>query len=205
MKWIPATFLAVVFLPVVVVVAALVFLDTADLTQHREFIAEQISRIAGRRLGLNGEVELNISSTPSIVITDVVLANAPWAAKPEMLTIDRIEAGIDLLPLLHGDIHILSFHLLGASLLLETSSNGSGNWVLVDSADHADVDVSGASAEMKLPWISDLTINDAELTYRDGQTGKEDHRKNRSRHAWRSRSAFADHHRHRRAGKQQSG
>ena len=174
MKWIPATFLAVVFLPVIVVVAALVFLDTADLTQHREFIAEQISRIAGRRLSLNGDVELNISSTPSIVITDVVLANAPWAAKPEMLTIDRIEAGIDLLPLLHGDIHILSFHLLGVRLLLETSSNGSGNWVLVDSADHADVDASGASAEMKLPWISDLIINDAELTYRDGQTGKED-------------------------------
>ena len=172
-KWILNSLFAIIFLPIFVLAATLIFLSTADLTQHRDFIAENISKIMGRRLSLNGELELSISSIPSIVVTDIVLANAPWASTSEMLSIHRIEASIELLPLLHGDIHIPRFHLQGVKSLLETNASGLSNWVLVEPADDVGADDTVMSGEMKLPWIGDMLISEVEFNYRDGQTGKE--------------------------------
>ena len=178
-KWILTSLLAIIILPIIVIAAVLIFLASADLTQHRDFIAENISKITGRRLSLNGEIELNLSSTPSIVISDIVLANAPWASEPEMLSVDRIAASIELSPLLHGNIHIPTIQLQGVKALLETSASGLSNWLLVEPADaEADADVVDADdtttpGEMKLPWVGELSIGDVVFNYRDAQTGKE--------------------------------
>ena len=173
-KWILTSLLAIIILPIIVIAAVLIFLASADLTQHRDFIAESISKITGRRLSLNGQLELNLSSIPSLVVTDIVLANAPLASEPEMLSVDRIAASIELSPLLHGNIHIPTFHLQGVNALLETSASGLSNWLLVEPADDdVDVDDTTTSGEMKLPWIGELSIGDVVLNYRDAQTGKQ--------------------------------
>ena len=173
MKWILISLSAVVLLPILLFVSVLFYLDSADLSQHRDVIAEQVSKLAGRRLSLGGELDLNISMTPSIVITDIALANAAWASEPEMLTIQRVEAEIDLSALLHGDIHILRFHVQDVKSLLETNADGLGNWVLVETGD-ADVvtDEAGKTGELKLPWIGDAFIGDVEFIYHDGQSGQ---------------------------------
>ena len=172
--WILTSLLAIIILPVIVMVAVLIFLDRADLTQHRDFIADSVSKIVGRRLSLNGEIDLDLSLTPSIVVTDIVLVNAPWATEPEMLSVHRIAVSIELSPLLHGDIHIPTFHLQGVKALLETSASGLSNWELQAPADDSEVadDDNTASGGMKLPWIGDLSIGDVAFTYRDAQTGK---------------------------------
>ncbi len=178
-KWILTSFLAVIMLPIIVMAAVLIFLASADLTQHREFIADSISKVAGRRLSLNGELELNLSMTPSIVVTDIALANAPWSSEPEMLTVDRIAASIELSPLLRGDIHIPTFHLQGVKSLLETSTDGNTNWVLSESTEDdvdaydVDADDTATSGELNLPWIGELSINDVSFDYNDAQTGKQ--------------------------------
>jgi len=173
MKWILISLSAVVLLPVLLLVVVLVFLDSSDLSQHRDVIAEQVSKMAGRRLSLDGELDLNLSMTPSIVVTRIALANAPWASEPEMLTIQHVEAEIELLPLLHGDIHILRFHLKDVKALLETNADGLGNWVLAEPGDD-DVDAGdvGKSGGLKLPWLGDVFIGDVEFSYHDGQTGQ---------------------------------
>lgn len=169
MKWILILLSAVVLLLVVV----LFYLDSADLSQHRDIIAEQVSKLVGRNLSLNGEFDLNISMTPSIIISDITLANASWASEPEMLTIQRVEAEIELPALLHGNIHVPRFHVQGVKSLLETDANGLGNWVLAQPGDEAiDADEAGKSGELKLPWIGDAFIGDVELAYHDGQSGQ---------------------------------
>ncbi len=173
MKWILISLSAVVLLPILLFVAVLFYLDSADLSQHRDVIAEQVSKLAGRRLSLGGELDLNISMTPSIVISDIALANAAWASEPEMLTIQRVEAEIDLSALLHGDIHILRFHVEDVKSLLETNADGLGNWVLAQPGDdEVDADDTGKTGELKLPWIGDAFIGDVEFTYHDGQSGQ---------------------------------
>ena len=173
-RWVLISLFTIIFLPVLAIIAVLIFLSTADLTQHRDFIADNVSKIAGRGLSLNGELELNISSISSIVVTDIVLANAAWASTPEMLSIDRIEASIDLPSLLHGDIHIPRFYLQGVKALMETNASGLSNWIMAEPSDDVAVaDDTLTTGEMKLPWIGDASIRDVKLTYRDGQTGRE--------------------------------
>ena len=173
MKWILISLSAVVLLPILLFVSVLVYLDNADLSQHRDVIAEQVSKLAGRRLSLGGELDLNLSMTPSIVISDIALANAAWASEPEMLTIQRVDAQIDLSALLHGDIHILRFHVEDVKSLLETNADGLGNWVLVEAGDdEVDSDDTGKTGELRLPWIGDAFIGDVEFIYRDGQSGQ---------------------------------
>ena len=173
MKWILIPLSAVVLLPVLLLVVVLVFLNSSDLSQHRDVIAEQVSKMAGRRLSLDGELDLNLSMTPSIVVTRIALANAPWASEPEMLTIQHVEAEVELLPLLHGDIHILRFHLKDVKALLETNADGLGNWVLAEPGDD-DVDAGdvGKAGGLKLPWLGDVFIGDVEFSYLDGQSGQ---------------------------------
>jgi hypothetical protein len=173
LKWILATLSAFILLPVLLLIAVLVFLDTADLNRHRDFIAGQVSALMGRRLSLDGELELNLGEKTSVLITDIALANASWASKPEMLSIERMEAEIELLPLLRGDIHIPRFHVHGVKTSLETSQEGSGNWVM--SQPQVDDDVPAGdrgAADLKLPWLGDVQLSGIEVIYLDGQTGQ---------------------------------
>jgi len=172
-KWILISLAVVILLPVVLLIIGVVVLNTADLKEHRDTIAEHISQTTGRQLNLNGELELNISTISSIVVTDIALANATWASEPEMLTIRRVEARIMLLPLLTGKIHIPHFHLEGVKALAETNASGISNWILTEAVDdEVEVDEADAPGALKLPWIGDMNIVDVEFNYHDGQTGK---------------------------------
>ena len=174
-KWILISLTVVILLPVILLIISVVFLNTADLKEHRDTIAEHISQAAGRQLSLNGEFELNISTKFSIVVTDITLANATWASEPEMLAIQRVEAEVMLLPLLSGKVYIPRFHLEGVKALAETNASGISNWILTDAVDdevEVESDDADASGAMKLPWIGDMYISDVEFNYHDGQTGK---------------------------------
>lgn len=172
-KWILISLAVVILLPVMLLVSGVVFLNTTDLKEHRGAIAEHISQATGRQLSLNGELELNISTKLSIVVTDMSLANATWASEPEMLTLKRVEAEMMLLPLLTGKIHIPRFHLEGVKALAETNASGISNWMFTESVeDEVEVDDADATGALKLPWIGDMNIVDVEFNYHDGQTGK---------------------------------
>ena len=174
-KGILISLIAVIMLPVVLTGAALVYLKSADLAQHRELIAGQISKVVGRQLSLDGELELNLASTTSLLVSDITLANADWASDPVMLKVQRIEAAIELLPLLQGDIRIPRIHINGVEVSLETDASGNGNWVLqppavtVTGTDKADADAAG----FRLPVIGDFAINGLDLAYRDTVSGRQ--------------------------------
>ena len=153
--------MAVVMLPVALMLAALVYLNSADLSQHREFIAGQISNVAGRRLSLDGELDLNLASTTSLLVSDISLANADWASDPAMLKVQRIEVEIEIAPLLQGEIRIPRVHIEGVEVSLETDASGKGNWVLqppaapVAGRDEADTEAAG----FRMPVIGDFVID----------------------------------------------
>ncbi len=172
-KWILFSLSAVILLPIVLLAVVVIYLGTADLSQHRDLIAQQISKVSGRRFSLNGEFDLNISMTPSVLITKLSFANASWASQPEMLTVERVEAEIELLPLIRGDIHIPHFHLQGVKTIVETDSRGTSNWVLTEpDAEHVDTPRADKGAGFKLPWVGDMQISKVELVYQDGQSGQ---------------------------------
>ena len=172
-KWILITLTVIILLPVTLIIIGIIVLNTTNLNEYRDTITEQVSQAVGRQLNLNGDLELNISTVSSIVVTDITLANATWASEPEMLTIQRLEAEIMLLPLLTGRIHFTRFHLEGVKALAETNASGISNWPLTESADDESVTgEAGTTGALDLFWFDNLYIGDVEFSYHDKQSGQ---------------------------------
>ncbi len=157
----------IVALLVVAAGAGIVLLKNTDFNQYRGLIAEQVSKATGRQLAIAGDFELAVSLIPTAAVADVTLANAPWGSRPEMVRLKRLEAELELLPLLSGEVRLRRVVLVDADILLETDDKGLGNWVFVKAAGEA-----APAGERRLPVVNQVTIEDALVTYRNGVTGK---------------------------------
>lgn len=167
--------IAVVVLVVAVVVAGVAIILSTDFNQYRPLVAEQVKKATGRDLNLAGDLEVALSLVPTVVVNDVSFANAEWGSRPEMVKIDRLEVEMEILPLLSGKIQVKRVVLAGADILLETDAQGTPNWVFASPAGPAaETAPAGPPADGgsgTLPTVNSVSIEDAQLTYRDGQTG----------------------------------
>src|SRR3954466_3320176 len=63
-------------------------------------VQARVKAVTGRDLTVRGTARLSLSMHPRVVLTDVALSNAPWASSKDMLTAERLELAVALLPLL---------------------------------------------------------------------------------------------------------
>lgn len=172
LKWVVG---GILVLLVAVVVAAYAILMTLDLNQYRELIAERIEGATGRKVVIGGPIDLEVSLSPALALSDVSLANASWAKEPQMLSVKRFEAQVELLPLLTKQVQIDRIVLSGAAIQLETDANGVGNWVFAQDGPEPSAPEQPSvaeSGETLIPGIDEVTVEDSVLTYRDGRTGQ---------------------------------
>jgi hypothetical protein len=149
------------------VVALVVFLRSIDLTEHRDLIVDAVREATGRDLVLAGEAKLTVSFTPTVVIGDVSLTNAAWGSGPWMLAAKRVEAQVELLPLLIGKINIKRLVLVEPEVALETDARGRGNWEFESMAE-----AGSGGGDAVIPDVGAMIVSDGRLTYRDGQSGE---------------------------------
>lgn len=148
------------------IVAALVvgvaaFFLTVDVGKYKDVIQDQARAATGREVTI-GDIKLTLSLSPAIVFSDVTLANASWGSRPQMLTLKRLEASTQLLPLLFGTVNINGLKVVEPDAMLETNAQGKGNW---------EFDVPTADGANTVPLnISSLAIEGLKLAYRDGKT-----------------------------------
>src|SRR5260221_88628 len=134
-------------------------------------LAERVKAATGRDFAIAGRLDLKLSLTPTLAVSDLRLANPPGFSRPDMATIAKLEGQIALWPLLSGRVQIERFALNGADIVLETNAQGRGNWVFETiAATPAPASESGRSLTLA---IGALTIGDSALTYRDGHSGAE--------------------------------
>jgi len=174
LKWIVSVLVALV---VAVVVAGYVVLSTMDFDYLRPRIEAEAKSVTGRDLKIAGRISVAPSLTPAIEIDQVSFANAPWGSRPEMVTLDRFEVEVALLPLLSGEIDIRRLVLVKPNILLETDAKGQANWSLEGMAKTAKETAEEAGPEAEttiggLPILQQIVIEDGLLTYRDGATGQ---------------------------------
>ena len=149
---------AVGFLLIATVVAGVAVLMSLDFNEYKGLIAEKAKEATGRELTIAGDLELNISLSPSISVDGVTFSNASWGSAPDMLTLDRFAAEVALVPLLSGDIQVKQVVLQGVDVLLETDSSGVGNWTFGSSDTKSDEETSKDSAT--LPVVHSVRIVD---------------------------------------------
>jgi uncharacterized protein involved in outer membrane biogenesis len=118
-----------VFLIVAVVAAVYVVLATYDYNKLKPRLARMVKEATGRELQLGGEIDLAMGLSPTLVVTDAVLANTSWGSQPQMIKIDKLELQFRLLPLLFKDLNVNRLGLSGARVLLETGPEAQPNWV----------------------------------------------------------------------------
>jgi uncharacterized protein involved in outer membrane biogenesis len=150
----------------VVGAAAAIFaiVNSIDFNAYKDVVTQQVKAATGRDLVLAGDVKIALSLTPRLEVDQVSFRNADWGSEPQMAKLDKLEADVDLIPLLSSQIRIKRLHLIGADILLETDAKGQGNWVMGNS--------NAGAGTAPLPQLDQATIENSHIRFKDGTTGK---------------------------------
>lgn len=138
---------------------------STDPNEYRGMIEDAVRAATGRAVTI-GDVKLELSLTPTVVLKDVTLANAAWGSRAQMVLADRLEVQMALLPLLRGEFDPKRFVLRGADILLE-DKDGAQNWTF-ESASGSEA----AGAGLTLSRLGRMAIEESTLSLRDAQTGE---------------------------------
>jgi len=159
---------------IVAIIGIAIVISTFDVNQYKGEITQAVIDATGRKLVIGGDIGFKISLIPTVVIEDVKFANASWGSKPEMLSLDKFEVQVSLMPLLSGTIQVNRVILLAPEILLETNKKGVGNWVLeIEQTEKKDSPPSDSDMSLPAIVVNEVHIENARITYKDGITGKE--------------------------------
>jgi AsmA family protein len=117
---------------------AAIVLYSYDYNRLKPAIDRVVENSLRRRLTLSGDIRIKLGFPPVLEARDGALQNAAWGSRPDMLSVKRLEARLDLMPLLHGIVRVKRLDLVDVALLIETASSGASNWGF------ADADIPGA-------------------------------------------------------------
>jgi len=135
-------------------------LMSLDFNQYKPQVVAQVEALTGRKLLIDGDLELSISLSPSIQVSGVSLANAPWGSTGNMVTVGELAAQVELLPLLTGDVRVTRLVARQAEIVLERNAEGVANWQFAKS-EPADTPSSGTV----LPQVNNLLIESARIRF----------------------------------------
>src|SRR5918992_4985547 len=121
------------------------------------------SSALGREVEIAGDIDGEISLTPRFSFEGIRVANAPWGSRPHMLAIEKLAVEIDLKEALQGRVAVLEIALRAPQALIERSADGALNWQLGGGSE-------GGGAP---PTIGDLWVQNASVSYREPQAGRE--------------------------------
>lgn len=174
---------------VALVLAAVAILLTLDVNRYKGTIQEEVQRLTGRKLVLDGDLSLSVGLTPKLIVNKARFANAPWGSRPDMVSVERVEAAIELIPALSGDIRLTRVVLIKPDILLETDRKGAGNWDLMGGpvaaatpapaagaapaspAPTGGAPAPAASGGASVPFVRALEIENAHITLKDAAKG----------------------------------
>ena len=149
-----------------------VVVATFDANALVEPLQARVKAATGRELAVRGGVRVAWSLEPRIVLADVALANAPWGATREMLSAQRLELELALLPLLSRRVELKELRLVGPVFALETDGKGRRNWDFGGASAAADgMPAAGAGTATTL-LVGNVAITNGRLTYRDDAVGR---------------------------------
>ena len=180
-KWVKI-FGAIGVLLVAIVVAAITLLSQYDYNALKPDISALVKNATGRELVINGDLNLALSLSPKLSVSDVTISNAKWGQKGPMVQLDTLAAKVDLLSLLQGRVTIDYVILDGLKVVLETNRKGLANWEFKTTKTPEEEAAAAAAAPTEksdgltlTPSARDIRLKNVDVTYIDGATGKRLH------------------------------
>ncbi len=154
-------------LVVLVVLALGGVLASLDFNDMKGLVAEQVKDATGRELVMAGNLDLELSLSPSLTLRDVSFKNAAWGSRPEMAKLAHFSAEVALIPLISSNVEVKRLVLDGLDLILETDAKGQGNWVFEAGGKAAGEADAGGGA---LPKVDNVLVKNITVLWRDGQS-----------------------------------
>ncbi len=169
-------------LVVAIIVAGVAIIATIDVNKYKDVIIAQVKTATGRDLTLDGDLEMAIGLNPAVVVNGASLSNAPWAGDEAMLSVDKVEAQVALLPALTGSIQVDRLVIVKPRIVIATKGGktnldfeGAAAAVEAKPApESVPADAEATSGAPALPAIGALKIEDGRLIYRDLDAGTEE-------------------------------
>ena len=105
----------------------------------------------------------------TVELQDLRLANVSGGSTPEMVTIRRATAEVDLLSLVAGPMIVRRLDLDGLRVVLERNAEGVGNWKLGDAATKPrPPSPNDPGGRTNFPTLLDATLHAGDISYRTG-------------------------------------
>jgi uncharacterized protein involved in outer membrane biogenesis len=161
----------IVSLAVVLLIASLYAIINIDLNDYKKEVTEAVEQATGRQLHVEGDLSLAWSLFPKLQVEKATFSNAKWGSQPTMLSLDKFEVNLALLPLLARHIQVTKVALIGSNILIETNAKGVGNWVFGQQPKSAEPEIESTSAIQSV-IVNELDIEQAQIDYIDGVTGE---------------------------------
>lgn len=111
-----------------VIVAALVAPSFIDVNDYKPQIIAAAKQATGRQLAIDGRISLSLLPLPSVSVAGVSFANMPGAKSPQMVEIKSVTVKPALMPLLSGNVEIVSITIVEPRISVEVNAQGKASW-----------------------------------------------------------------------------
>ena len=166
-KWVLAILAILIFSSTF---AAFAILSSVDFNTLKPLVAQVVKQETGRDLEIRGAIDFKLGFRPSLIINDLLFQNAPWASRPEMVKIRRVEAKILVLPLLKREIHIARLVLLEPDILLEREKSGKWNFEFERSEGSSQKRTPSQSFTFPVTAFHQVQVEKGNVSYREATT-----------------------------------
>jgi AsmA protein len=153
---------------VVVALVALPFLVPTSV--YKEQIIAQTKLATGRDLKIDGDLKLSFWPAFGVEVGKVSFANAAGANAPQMVTMDSMVVGAELMPLISGTLNVTQVRFVNPTINLEIDSRGRGNWLFETAPSAAPAETQTKPASGGNFSFRDVEIKGGRLTYADART-----------------------------------
>jgi hypothetical protein len=126
-RWIKISSAVAAILIVAVIVGLYVYIKTIDFGRYADLAAARIEASTGRAFRI-GKLDVDFFPGIELVAENVLLGNAAWSSKPDMINIKRLEGRIGILSLLQRRLEIDTLTISESNILIEQNEKGTGNW-----------------------------------------------------------------------------
>lgn len=147
----------VVGAPVLVVLLGVLVLPRLDLAG---FAATRLRAALGRNVEI-GSLHVTPGARIRLALRDAKLANVDGGSRPAMVEIGRVDATLDLLPLLRGVIVLREAEAEGVTIFLERTADRRANWRFGPARGGA-----APSDRSGLPMVHDVRLLHSEVVFR---------------------------------------
>ncbi|MFT7053517.1 MAG: AsmA protein [Psychromonas sp.] len=171
-------------LVVVLIVAVVLLITTIDPNDYKEQIQTQVKKSINRDLTINGDISWAFYPQLGVSSGEIELRNLDGFNRKNLLKMDQAAVGIDLLPLLKGQIKIGEVTVNGLVLNLITNKDGSSNLDNMQASGDASAPQEKTPAEntsseaekggffaLENLQLAGVNINDAQIEIQDLKAG----------------------------------